>query len=131
MKKELQDKLYEKYPKIFIQKDLPKSQSCMYQGITVGDGWYNLIDEMCTKIATLDTKVEAVQVKEKFGGLRFYVTESTEEVDDIILEYTCESLHVCETCGSTLDVQLTVGGWIHSLCAGCQILASKKNKSTA
>ena len=40
------NKLYEKYPKIFGEKDLPASQTCMCWGISVGDGWYWLIDNI-------------------------------------------------------------------------------------
>lgn len=47
MKKELQDKLYSKYPKLFGQKDLSMQQTCMCWGIECGDGWYNIIDNAC------------------------------------------------------------------------------------
>ena len=50
MKKEFEDKLFEKYPKIFRQKDLPKTATCMCWGIATGDGWYDLIDTLCHKI---------------------------------------------------------------------------------
>ena len=44
MKQELQQKLYDTYPKLFIQKDLPPQQTAMCWGICCGDGWYDLID---------------------------------------------------------------------------------------
>ena len=47
MKKELQDKLYNKYPKLFYQKDLPMQQTCMCWGIECGNGWYTIIDNAC------------------------------------------------------------------------------------
>jgi len=76
MKKELQDKLFEKYPKIFRQKDLPKQQTAMCWGISCGDGWYEIIDMLCGCLqqhAKNSGKIiEAVQVKSKFGSLRFY-----------------------------------------------------------
>ena len=34
MKAELQDKLYKKYPKIFVQKDMDKTQTAMCWGIS-------------------------------------------------------------------------------------------------
>jgi hypothetical protein len=46
MKAELQQKLYEKYPKIFVQKDLPMSQTAMCWGIDCGDGWFWLLDNL-------------------------------------------------------------------------------------
>jgi len=50
MKPELRDKLYEKYPKIFRQKDLSIRESCMSWGFECGDGWYNLLDTLCSAI---------------------------------------------------------------------------------
>ena len=47
MKKELQDKLYEKYPKLFGQKDLSMRYTAMCWGIETGNGWYNIIDNAC------------------------------------------------------------------------------------
>ena len=47
MKKNLQDNLYNKYPLLFAQKDLSIYESCMSQGICVGDGWYDIIDKLC------------------------------------------------------------------------------------
>ena len=76
MNQELQDRLFKKYPKIFIQKDLSPSETCMCYGIDCGDGWYSLIDSLCSKLQqyTRISKiaVEAKQVKSKLGGLRFY-----------------------------------------------------------
>ncbi len=50
MNKDLEKKLYEKYPLIFAEKDLPAEKSCMHWGIECGDGWYNLIDQLCAYI---------------------------------------------------------------------------------
>lgn len=79
MTKELQDKLYEKYPIIFQQKDLPMNQTCMCWGIECPDAWYGLLDNMCKEITELcemyDISIIATQVKEKYGTLRFYHIE--------------------------------------------------------
>ena len=55
MNQRLQDKLYEKYPKIFGQKDLPMTQTAMCWGIDCGDGWYNIIDTLCCHIQQSET----------------------------------------------------------------------------
>lgn len=76
MTKELEDKIYEQYPALYRQKDLTPQQTCMCWGLSVGDGWYaviNYISEHLTRLAeTYDVVIEASQVKEKFGTLRFY-----------------------------------------------------------
>jgi len=79
MKSELDEKLVKKYPIIFKDRYKDPQQTCMCWGFP-GDGWYDLIDKLCWDITKIieDYKIDvtAVQVKEKFGGLRFYVTIS-------------------------------------------------------
>lgn len=122
MKKELQKKLYKKYPKLFRQKDLPMSQTCMCWGITCGNGWYKLIDGLCAGIVRIDAAVEAVQVKEKFGGLRFYTggiaKKNSDAIWDLIRKAEEESLKTCEICGSKKDISQT-RGWVRTLCTKC------------
>jgi hypothetical protein len=128
MKQELQEKLFEKYPKIFAEKDLPMQQTCMCWGISTGDGWYWLIDNLCEALQhDIDrnnySQIKATQVKEKFGGLRFYVNGASNEQYAIISFAEGLSYSVCEQCGSTKDVKQTKG-WIISLCPECM---EKKN----
>lgn len=116
-----QDKLRKKYPKIVGNI-----------GFEHGKGWYHLIDLLCKKLQW-DTdmngqpQVEATQVKEKFGGLRFYTGPTTDRQDSMIEFAESLSYHVCERCGSTNRVKSTRGGWIQSLCQKCRC---EDNKST-
>lgn len=50
MTPELDKALCEKYPKIFADRNKNMMQSCMYWGLAIGDGWYNIIDIMCATI---------------------------------------------------------------------------------
>ena len=110
MKQELQDQLYAKYPDIFAQKDLPMTQTCMCWGIDTGDGWYQIIDELCGKIQEHVTSIkrkthrkfsiEATQVKEKFGALRFYLNYSDDYIDNLVEEATKKSYKTCDVCGA-------------------------------
>ena len=129
MKKELQDQLFNKYPKLFAQKDLPYTQTCMCWGLDVGDGWYDIIDTACSVIQNhLDQnkekkQVEFAQVKEKFGGLRMYADYSDDYVDGVISIAQSLSFKTCETCGA--PGKQTETGWIFTLCDNC--LDKKKN----
>jgi hypothetical protein len=131
MKKELQEKLFEKYPVIFRQKDLSKQVTAMCYGISCGDGWYTLIDEMCGNIQNRMENVnrskseeehlicEATQVKEKFGGLRFYVQGSDDFIDGIIDLAESMSYRICSECGNQSTPQKR-RGWIYTLCNNCR-----------
>lgn len=57
---------------------------------------------------------KAVQVKEKFGGLRFYANNCTEDQYLVIAALEDMSLKTCEVCGDR-GKQRT-GGWITTLC---------------
>ena len=139
MRDELQNKLYGKYPEIFSQKDLPMNETCMCWGLCVGDGWYDLIDTLCSllmhasKWRSMQGKVvEAVQVKEKFGGLRFYVkfpngikSEDYEYITGLIDFAESISFKICEDCGNPGERR--DGGWIRTLCDSCDIKDKSKS----
>ncbi len=62
----------------------------------VGGGWHKLIDKLYDR---LPKNVEVLQVKEKFGGLRFYIGAATEDIHNFIAEVERESYTICEVCG--------------------------------
>lgn len=83
MKKELELQLVKKYPIIFKDYGGDMRVTCLAWGMECGNGWYNLIDELCENVMTLigdkDITITAIQVKEKFGGLRFYYNTKSSE----------------------------------------------------
>jgi len=123
MKSELELKLVEKYPVLYKDYGGDMRFTCMHWGFSHGDGWYNLIDELSAKLEPYG--VVAAQVKEKFGGLRFYLDYpkhlSKEQVDEIReIKNECEqrSYKICENCGEPGKVRR--GGWIRTLCDKCE-----------
>lgn len=119
----LQNKLFKKYPKIFSQRKLPMSQTCMCWGITCDNGWYMLIDKLCEFLQFHTDKndhkqVIATQVKEKFGGLRFYNIGGDKYLSGAIDFAEVLSNEICEGCGSTEGISQTKG-WITTLCRDC------------
>jgi len=66
--------IVEKYPNLFRDYGGDMRTTCMAWGFECGTGWYKLLDEIGQKLTDLNVedKVVAIQVKEKFGGLRFY-----------------------------------------------------------
>lgn len=85
-------------------------------------GWFPLIDTLCATITHQlnDTPVElhdeiyAVQIKEKFGGLRFYMNEKTHYISGAIRLAESFSYSICEVCGERGS--LRQGGWMKTLC---------------
>jgi hypothetical protein len=108
------DEFQKKYPKLF--KEYPRS------GFDARPGWDTLIHVLC---ATLERAIERLpeeiregvqcaQVKEKFGGLRFYMTNETPYMSGAISVAEGMSYHICEACG--LPGKVRSGGWILTLC---------------
>ena len=127
MKKELDDKLCAKYPKIFANRHGDMRETLMCWGFDCGDGWYWLIDKLCSNLQWDTDKnnrdgkypqVVAAQVKEKFGGLRFYVESASSEQHAVIGFAESLSYYVCESCGTTKNMGRT-SGWIRCICEDC------------
>jgi hypothetical protein len=98
----------DKYPQNF--GDILISFDC-------GLGWKSLLDRIFE--AMKDTDIKVLQVKEKFGGLRFYTDWVNDKVDKVIVKACAESYKTCENCGSKEEVT-TEGGWLKTLCKKCR-----------
>ena len=64
--------------------------------------------------AALEELPIITQVKEKFGGLRFYVSDATDEVHNYIEFAESMSFRVCEMCGAPGEPRSD--GWTKTLC---------------
>jgi hypothetical protein len=115
--------LLEKYPKLYSQHKLSPQETCMCWLFCCGDGWIQIIDNLSEKIIEIDPEIEAVQVKEKFGGLRFYINgakkETADEIYTLIHKAESESLKTCEKCGNKENAKLRDDSWIFTLCDKC------------
>jgi hypothetical protein len=93
----------------------------MGMGIACGRGWYNLIDKLCEELDVYPD-IEAAQVKEKFGGLRFYIgpvsKDHFDKVYEIIAKYETLSMKTCEICGEKGSRK--GDGWVRTMCDPCQ-----------
>lgn len=124
MRDELEKKMVEKFPKIFRDVGKSPQESCMAFGCECDDGWFDLLNELCTEIQSyLDKKkgckqVVAAQVKEKFGGLRFYYDGGDEQTEKFVMKAEQESEKICEMCGNKGEI----GGdyWLKCLCEKCR-----------
>jgi hypothetical protein len=155
MRKELDETLCAKYPQIFRDRNGDMRTTLMCWGFECGDGWYNIIDILCSKLTgeyrsaksryefikdrlgekkfgdkvitqeeidaaklTMDEEAlkvpVAVQIKEKFGGLRFYVQAATDTHYHYISFAESMSYRTCEQCGA--PGKTYTDGWHKTLC---------------
>lgn len=91
-------------------------------GFGVGDGWYGILKELIIGIKAGDSKeknnwiTKVTQCKEKFGGLRFYVTGTSKKNWDLIRNAEEKSYVVCEETGSEVEVGTWNDGWVRTIC---------------
>lgn len=119
MRDELDKLLCEKYPKIFVNRHKPKTETAMCWGFECGDGWFNLIDNLCTSIQNhIDynhaPQVVADQVKEKFGSLRFYYSGGDDIIRGMVWFAENVSGKTCEVCGAPGKTRGK--GWYYTSC---------------
>jgi hypothetical protein len=122
---------YEKFVDEMTAK-YPKMYSDQYGGFAVGPGWWPIIQSLSHHIQThidwnnLNAKqrpdlkykpIEQVvvrQVKEKFGGLRFYYDGGNDIIAGMVTIAEAWADSTCEDCGS--PGKKRSGGWIKTLC---------------
>lgn len=80
----------------------------------ISSGWYGLVRALLEELYYAGWDKEICQVKEKFGGLRFYINSGSKEIFDIIHKYEKLSYQICEECGEPGKVRS--GGWVRTLC---------------
>jgi len=90
-------------------------------GIDVEDGWFKIIFELVAAIKANDQKkgdwiTKVTQIKEKFGGLRFYVTGTSDKNWALIRNAEQKSFGICEESGSEIEVGTWKDGWVKTMC---------------
>ena len=108
--------------------------------LTLDKGWYRLIAETNRKLRFMYPDYEIHQVKEKFGGLRYYFSPTRsrlsnrftrkrfrkkwDKMDKLVKRAEEIAWQTCEFCGNTENVK-TEGhmggrGWTKTLCENCR-----------
>ena len=114
-------KLYPKFHPLRPNRETPFFFECR-------DGWFDLLWELSEKLeaeivaieernSSTDSKVKvpsAVQVKEKMGTLRFYMSAETDAIRGAIKEAQERSEITCEVCGA--PGVLRGERWVYTLC---------------
>jgi hypothetical protein len=95
--------------------------------LDIGNGWLPLVYELSSKIEGLIQQMDATaqelcfveQVKEKYATLRFYISTSTKEIDEIISHYEGIAQKTCEYCGNPGELDKRPS-WLSIRCEKCK-----------
>lgn len=119
----------------------PEKQAILYHDFPLlfedvnfecGDGWYELIRELSTKLSPLveksrmtcneyDIYPSVEQVNESYGSLRFCMGNPTDEMQDLIHEAEDHSQDICELCGEEGNIDFSKY-WVVTRCKTCSRL---------
>lgn len=126
--------LGEKYPLLYRGLRNPKERYGIRYGFECGDGWFKLLDVLSAKLEALIAATEpdedglrpyVHQVKEKFGGLRFYMDRrESEEMSEAIREAEKAAYQTCEGCGEPGTYRNM--HWIRVACDACDAAYMKE-----
>lgn len=80
-------------------------------------GWKSLIEplvDICNREG-----IDILQIKEKFGSLRFYVAGTSIELESVYHEAAAKSGKMCPMCGAENQEVKSRNGWWTSICDDC------------
>lgn len=90
--------------------------------ISVDEGWYQIIVDCDKELTAIDPNYQILQIKEKFGGLRYYISpcndatvEQREKMHQIVQKYEKIASITCEATGLNGVLMKSVGGWLKTL----------------
>jgi hypothetical protein len=131
MREELDKQLTNAFPLLYANRYLKEYRDPISFGFEVHDGWFDLIYKLSEKLEPLIRQYiiahkddpdnlsyiqlgqtwwpTAIQVKEKFGTLRFYMSECTDEMSRLIDEAESLSGTICDICGKPGEVTNSSG----------------------
>ena len=122
MRLELDERLCREFPLLYADRHEAPTATCMCWGFNVGDGWFPLLYELSAQLEPLiaaqpEPRARAAQVKEKFGGLRFYLDNATDAMAALIAAAEARAWVTCEECGQPGTARRD--GWIKVRCDAC------------
>lgn len=127
MSPDKQNKLYTDYPKLFRQKDFESNQTLMNRGVSVGDGWYQILADLCEDIQKYADERESApgfkqpeffQIKNSFGELRIQPMDYDPYVEALIEKAKKRARSTCESCGGPGE-ERPFRGWHMVACPTC------------
>ncbi len=107
-----------------VNADFPDRPNIVGHGFfSVGDGWLGLVADCIQELINAGWDKKVYQVKEKFGGLRFYCSVGI-NTHDSVSKYEELSYKTCEVCGKPGEPDQS-RSWIKTLCPECTDLRRK------
>lgn len=116
-----------------IKEDIELRTPDGWYGLASPPGWDDLVSELHQHLVSIDPDYCVFQIKEKFGGLRYYFSTenraTTRDMYDAVRVAELLSYRICQDCGERRVGRVTtaaIGYWIVTLCDECRTRRIKK-----
>jgi len=90
--------------------------------ISVDEGWYQIVVDCDDELSVLDPDYKVIQIKQKFGILRYYFQPSvpankdlTDAMHAVVRKYLIESSKTCEATGKPGVLMSSPRGYLRTL----------------
>lgn len=88
-----------------------------WYGLAAPVGWYEIIDRLDQALVEIDPDYQVHQIKEKFGGLRFYCSiPASPGVQALMVAAEQEASRTCQRCGQPGVLRRKGSGWLATYC---------------
>ena len=99
--------------------------------VECNEGWFTIIHELSKQVNEAAEKyprgsISVVQIKEKFGGLRYYLNyenmsdENIQKIEDLVRVAENKSISCCEDCGEPAELCSPRKYWMKTICMKCR-----------
>lgn len=93
-----------------------------YKSVDVDEGWYQIVVDCDNLLTEIDPNYQIAQIKQKFGGLRYYFQPSDVnngelyvKMNAVVLAYEKIASITCEATGKPGVLMKSKGGWVKTL----------------
>ena len=93
-----------------------------WKSIDVDEGWYQIVVDCDKELTAIDPNYQIFQIKQKFGGLRYYFqpsqSDTSKAMNEVVSKYEAIAARTCEATGGPGVLMKSIGGWHKTLNPG-------------
>ena len=105
-----------------VAKLIDKFVPDYYKSVDVDEGWHRIVLDCDNELTQMDPDYRIAQIKQKFGGLRYYFETSNPDdlelfakMSSIVLKYEAIAAATCEDTGKPGVLMKSKGAWYKTL----------------
>lgn len=110
------------YTRQQVNKLLDRFPLAYYKSVDVDAGWHRIVIDCDKELSAIDPHYAILQIKQKFGGLRYYFEPSKArdgelfaEMNSVVLKYELIASVTCEATGKPGVLMKSKSSWLKTL----------------